>query len=293
MLGVIQHIAEQKHLAHIKHRHLDGDAAGIQRAFLRTAPQHHICHGCAGRILIMGEQNDLCAGCLGRAQRFQHIAGRAGIGDKEHHILRAHQAGSQDLQMTVPCGAELIGQAGKAGADIVGQQHTAALTQAEHLPRRTHQIHSLLHGFGRKRILGAVDGSEKQAAGVLTQAGGGSARLRLMLVDQRTGGVGLRQRNAHLMVALKAQCPAEAEHRCLCHLAFPRKGGNGKVLCLVGMVDKVICHSTAGFCQFILPLLQQLPEVCGRRHDGLLFPAPFPAGRAGLTRQHHCREVFL
>lgn len=70
--------------------------------------------------------------------------------------------------MTVPCGAELVGQAGKAGADIVGQQHTAALTQAEHLPRRTHQVHSLLHGFGRKRILGAVDGSEKQAAGVLT-----------------------------------------------------------------------------------------------------------------------------
>ena len=47
------------------------------------------------------------------------------------------------------------------------------------------------------------------------------ARLRLMLVDQRTGGGGLRQRNAHLMVALKTQCPAEAEHRCLCYLAFP------------------------------------------------------------------------
>ena len=75
----------------------------------------------------MGQQDDLGPRRLGGAQGLHHIAGRTRIGDKEHHVLLGHQAGGEQLQVAVPCGAELIGQAGKTGADVVGQQHTAAL----------------------------------------------------------------------------------------------------------------------------------------------------------------------
>ena len=158
----------------------------------------------------MGEQNDLCARRLGRAQRFQHIAGSAGIGNEQHHILRGHQAGRDQLG----------GDAGKAGADIICNIHAAALTKAVHLPGLVHQLRSLVHRLRRKTVLGAVDSSHQQGAGVLAQSCRVGIRLRHMLVDQCTGGVGLRQRNAHLMVAVEPQSPAEPEHCRLGHLTL-------------------------------------------------------------------------
>ena len=60
----------------------------------------------------MGDQDDLCAVGLGGAQGLYQVAGSAGVGDEQHHILLGHQAGSHDLHMTVGGGAELIGDAG-------------------------------------------------------------------------------------------------------------------------------------------------------------------------------------
>ena len=49
--------------------------------------------------------------------------------------------------MAVACGAELGGKAGEAGADVVCQEHTAALAEAEHLPGLLHQVYGLVHGL--------------------------------------------------------------------------------------------------------------------------------------------------
>ena len=168
----------------------------------------------------MGQQDDLCACRLGCAQGLQHIPGSTGIGDEQHHILRRHQAGRDQLQMAVARRAELGGNAGEPCADIVGDQHAAALTQTVHLPRLAQQLRGSVHRFRRERILCAVDGGHQQGTGVLTQGGRVGVRFRHTLVDQRTGGIGLCQRNAHFVVALKPQRPAEAEHGGLCHAAF-------------------------------------------------------------------------
>ena len=68
--------------------------------------------------------------------------------------------------------------------------------------------------------MGAVDGGHEQRRGVLAQGGSVGVRGGLLLVYQHTGGIGLRQRNAHFVVALKAQRPAEPEHRGLGHLTL-------------------------------------------------------------------------
>ena len=163
--------------------------------------------------------------------------------------------------MAVACRAELGGDAGKAGADIICNIHAAALTKAVHLPGLVHQLRSLVHRLRRKTVLGAVDRSHQQGAGVLAQSCRVGIRLRHMLVDQCTGGVGLRQRNAHFMIALKPQRPAEAEHRCLCHTALLCQRGDGQILCLCRVLHKIVRHGAARFCQVALMLLQQLPKI--------------------------------
>ena len=65
---------------------------------------------------LVGDQDDLCAVGLGGAQGLYQVAGSAGVGDEQHHILLGHQAGSHDLHMTVGGGAELVGDAGESGA---------------------------------------------------------------------------------------------------------------------------------------------------------------------------------
>ena len=106
------------------------------------------------------------------------------------------------------------------GADLVGSGHAAALSHAEHLPGAMQQRHGLLHRLRRKGVLGAVDGGHEQRRGVLAQSSSVGVRGGLLLVHQHAGGVGLRQRDAHFMVALKAQRPAEPEHRGLSHLTL-------------------------------------------------------------------------
>ena len=96
---------------------------------------------------------------------------------------------------------------------------------------------------------------------MLTQGGRVGVRFRHTLVDQRTGGVGLRQRDAHLVVALKPQRPAEAEHRRLGHAALPRQRRDGQILRFRRMLQQIIRHGTARFCQVALMLLQQFPKI--------------------------------
>ena len=168
----------------------------------------------------MGDQDDLCAVGLGGAQGLHQVAGSAGVGDEQHHVLLGHQAGRHDLHVTVGGGTELVGDAGEPGADLVGGDHAAALSHAEHLPGAVQQRHSLLHRLRRKSVLGAVDGGHEQRRGVFAQSSGVGVRGGLLLVHQHTGGVGLRQRNTHFVVALKAQRPAEPEHRGLGHLTL-------------------------------------------------------------------------
>ena len=168
----------------------------------------------------MGEEDDLGPGALGGAEGLHHIAGSAGVGNKEDHVFRAHEAGCEQLEMAVAGGAELGGEAGKAGADVVGQQHAAALPEAEHLVCLPHQGHGLLHGLGGEGVLRAVDGGEEEGVGVLTEGRRRGVGAELLLVEQSPGSVGLGQSNAHLVVALKAQCPAEAEDGGLGHVAL-------------------------------------------------------------------------
>ena len=233
----------------------------------------------------MGQQDDLCAGCLCGAQGLHHVAGRARIRNEEHDILRRHQAGGEKLQVAVSCRAELVGQAGKAGTDIIGQQHAAALPQAEHLPCCPQQIHGLVHRIRRKGALGAIDGREEQRARMLTELVGGRARLRLLLIDERSGRIGLGQRNAHLMISIEPQRPAEPENSRLGHLALPRQRRDRKILRLVGMVDEVIRHHPPGFGQLVLPLVQQLPEIS--RHVSFLSYF-FPRHPRLLRRTYRC-----
>ena len=113
---------------------------------------------------LVAELTDAVLFCEARIQRpgcaqgLQHIPGSTGIGDEQHHILRRHQAGRDQLQMAVARRAELGGNAGEPCADIVGDQHAAALTQTVHLPRLAQQLRSSVHRFRRERILRAVDG---------------------------------------------------------------------------------------------------------------------------------------
>lgn len=108
-------------------------------------------------------------------------------------------------------------QANRAQISL-GDQHAAALTQTVHLPRLAQQLRGSVHRFRRERILCAVDGGHQQGTGVLTQGGRVGVRFRHTLVDQRTGGIGLCQRNA-LRGSLKPSQPGEAT-RGLCHAAF-------------------------------------------------------------------------
>ena len=46
--GVAELIAEEEHLSNVEDSHLDGDAAGVQRALLRPAEQYNVGKGRAG-----------------------------------------------------------------------------------------------------------------------------------------------------------------------------------------------------------------------------------------------------
>ena len=164
--------------------------------------------------------------------------------------------------MAVACGAELGGKAGEAGADVVCQEHTAALSEAEHLPGLLHQVYGLVHGLGREGVLGAVDGGEKAGVCVLAKFCGGSTGLKLPLAGWCAGGVGLRQRNAHLMVAVEPQSPAEPEHCRLGDIALPGQRGNGEILRFVRMLQQVVGDRVAGSGQLVLSLMQQFPKIC-------------------------------
>ena len=69
---VVQHIAQHQHFGHIQHRHLDGDAAGVQRALLRAALQHDVRQLRAGRVLIVGQQNESSELLRLRVQKLEH-----------------------------------------------------------------------------------------------------------------------------------------------------------------------------------------------------------------------------
>jgi len=164
--------------------------------------------------------------------------------------------------MAVACGAELGGKAGEAGADVVCQEHTAALSEAEHLPGLLHQVYGLVHGLGREGVLGAVDGGEETGVCVLAKFCGGGTGLQLPLAGGCAGGVGLRQRNAHLMVAVEPQSPAEPEHGRLGDVALPGQRGNGEILRFVRMLQQVVSDRVAGSGQLVLSLMQQFPKIC-------------------------------
>ena len=150
------------------------------------------------------------------------------------------------------------------------------------------QRHGLLHRLRRKGVLGAVDGGDEQRACVFAELGRGRARLRLRLVDERSGHIGLCQRDAHLVIPLEPQRPAEAEHGSFRHIAGPRQRGDRKVLRFVGVVDQIIGHHPPGFGQFVLPLVQQLPEI--RRHVFFSYSLPDPVPAA---RRLHCRDLLF
>ena len=236
LLGGVENVPQHQDLAYIEDGYLDGNAAGVQRAFLCTAAKDDIGQRCTGGVLVMGQKDDLRAGSFGRAESLHHIAGRTRVGDEEDNIGLVHQAGGQQLQMTVAGGAELGGEAGEAGADVVGQQHTAALSEAENLLGLPEHPCGLIHGLDREGVLSAVDGGKETGAGVFKERLGGSPGLKLPLAGHGAGGVGLRQRNAHLVVAVEPERPAEPEHRGLGDIALPGQRGNGKILRLIGVL---------------------------------------------------------
>ena len=166
----------------------------------------------------MGEQNDLCARRLGRAQRFQHIAGSAGIGNEQHHILRGHQAGRDQLHMAVACRAELGGEHREPRPDVAGQYIAAALPEKEHLPRPLQKRGRAVHRLGVQCAAGAVQCLDGCVVGVGAERLGVDARLQLER-DRHRRGRGLCQRDLHLVIAVKAQGTAETENRSLCHTA--------------------------------------------------------------------------
>ena len=236
LLGGVEDVPQHQHLAYIENSHLDGNAAGVQRTFLCAAAEDDIGQRRAGGVLVMGQKDDLRTGGFGRAESLHHIAGRTGVGDKEDDVGLVHQAGGQQLQVAVAGGAELGGEAGEAGADVVGQQHTAALSEAEDLLGLPEHPCGLIHGLDREGVLGAVDGGEETGTGVFKERLGGSPGLKLPLAGHGAGGVGLRQRNAHLVVAVEPERPAEPEHRGLGDVALPGQRGNGKILRLIGVL---------------------------------------------------------
>lgn len=61
---VIQHIPQHQNFAYIEECCLDGDAAGVQRAFLCAAEKDDICEQCAGGVLVMGQQDDFAPAAL-------------------------------------------------------------------------------------------------------------------------------------------------------------------------------------------------------------------------------------
>ena len=75
--------------------------------------------------------------------------------------------------------AQLHNDAGMVGACLL---YTS--TKAVHLPGLVHQLRSLVHRLRRNIVLGAVDSSHQQGAGVLAQSCRVGIRLRHMLVDQ-------------------------------------------------------------------------------------------------------------
>ena len=111
---------------------------------------------------------------------------------------------------------------------------------------------------------------------MVAESGRGGPGLQLLMVDHAASGVGLGQGNAHLVVALKAQCPAEAEDRGLGHIALLGEGRDGEVLRFVGVLEQIIRYRPAGLGQLVLPLVQQIPKV--DRHDLI---TPYKAGEPG------------
>lgn len=61
---VIQHIPQHQNFAYIEECCLDGDAAGVQRAFLCAAEKDDIREQCAGGVLVMGQQDDFAPAAL-------------------------------------------------------------------------------------------------------------------------------------------------------------------------------------------------------------------------------------
>ena len=123
-------------------------------------------------------------------------------------------------------------------------------------------MYGLVHGLGREGVLGAVDGGEETGVCVLAKFCGGGAGLQLPLAGGCAGGVGLRQRNAHLMVAVEPQSPAEPEHGRLGDVALPGQRGNGEILRFVRMLQQVVSDRVAGSGQLVLSLMQQFPKIC-------------------------------
>ena len=204
--------------------------------------------------------------------------------------------------MAVACGAELGGKAGEAGADVVCQEHTAALSEAEHLPGLLHQVYGLVHGLGREGVLGAVDGGEEAGVCVLAKFCGGGTGLQLPLAGWCAGGVGLRQRNAHLMVAVEPQSPAEPEHCRLGDIALPGQRGNGEILRFVRMLQQVVSDRVTGSGQLVLSLMQQFPKICTHGqapssgpqcpHYFLYLLLPLPLHREGGIFIKSIKEVW-
>lgn len=246
----------------------------------------------------MGQQDDLCTGVPGGAQGLHHITGRAGVGDEEDDIIRGHQAGGEQLEMAVTGGAELGGQAGKPGADVIRQQHTAALTKTEDLLRVLHQFHSFFDSVGRERVLGAVDGVHEERGGVFTERAGCGTGFGFPWVEWGTGGVSLRKGNAHFVVAIEAQRTAEPKNSGLGDFALLGEGGDREILGFVGVLHQIFGNSSPGFCQGVLSFVQQFPKI--RRHNELQlllmrFPKRKASGTDFLTPSYKksIKEIFL
>ena len=106
----------------------------------------------------MRDQDHLRPGGFGGAQGLHHIPGGAGVGQKQHHVPRPHQAGSHQLQVAVASRAELCVQSCKPCADIIGQQHAAALSQAKYLLSLVQQSRCLVHSLRGEGVLCPADG---------------------------------------------------------------------------------------------------------------------------------------
>ena len=192
----------------------------------------------------MGDQDDLGTVLLGEAQRVHHVAGRAGVGDEEQHILGAHQAGRDGLHVAVARCAEFCRKHREARPDVLRQHLTAALTKAIYLTRALQQRGGVVDGVGVQHVAGAVQRLHGGVVGVGDQCLGVYARLQLER-DRHCGCSSLRQCDFHFVVAIKAQRAAEPKDRCLGYAAGLCQRGNRKILGVLSVLDKIIGHDAA------------------------------------------------